>query len=68
MAASISRVTLEHHRLPFGIAETQPRISWRFDGNDVDWENSAYDVDGPKRPIYSIKSFPVGANITRARP
>ncbi|OBR11276.1 Alpha-l-rhamnosidase [Colletotrichum higginsianum IMI 349063] len=150
MAVSISQVTFEHHRLAFGIAESEPRISWRFDGNAVDWEQSAYDVeisrgrdgssnihkfnsstsllvpwpeqalqtaeqatvrarahgkpgqpstpwsdwvtvetglldssdwagavpiaadretevDAPKRPIYFRKSFPVGANVTRAR-
>ncbi|TQN72618.1 hypothetical protein CSHISOI_02835 [Colletotrichum shisoi] len=149
-AVSISQVTFEHLRLTFGIAESEPRISWRFDGNAVDWEQSAYDVeisrgtdgssniqkfnsstslavpwpeqalqtaeqatvrarahgkpsqpstpwsdwvtvetglfdssdwagtvpiaadretevDGPKRPIYFRKSFPGGANVTRAR-
>ncbi|KAI8712119.1 Alpha-L-rhamnosidase [Fusarium sp. LHS14.1] len=44
MAVFISKVTFEHHRDALGIGEPQPRISWRFGGNVVDWEQSAYDV------------------------
>ncbi len=45
MAVSISQVTFEHHRQALGIAETKPRISWRFAGNASEWEQSAYDLE-----------------------
>lgn len=45
MTLSISRLSFEHHRLALGIAETEPRISWRFDGDVSDWEQSAYDIE-----------------------
>lgn len=45
MAVSISRLSFEHHRSALGIAETQPRISWRFAGDAEDWEQSSYDIE-----------------------
>ncbi|KAF2252021.1 glycoside hydrolase family 78 protein [Trematosphaeria pertusa] len=45
MAVSISHLSFEHHLPAFGIAETQPRISWRFEGTAVDWEQTAYDIE-----------------------
>ncbi|KAF2681410.1 glycoside hydrolase family 78 protein [Lentithecium fluviatile CBS 122367] len=45
MAVSISHLSFEHHRQAFGIAETEPRISWRFEGTSVDWEQTAYDLE-----------------------
>lgn len=45
MAVSISQVTFEHHRQALGIAETKPRISWRFAGNASEWEQSAYELE-----------------------
>ncbi|KAL2882035.1 hypothetical protein SGCOL_002293 [Colletotrichum sp. CLE4] len=45
MAVSISQLSFEHHRQALGIAESEPRISWRFSGNAVDWEQSAYDLE-----------------------
>ncbi|KAH7010321.1 bacterial alpha-L-rhamnosidase-domain-containing protein [Ilyonectria destructans] len=45
MAISISQLSFEHHRLALGIAETEPRISWRFDGVVSNWEQSAYNLE-----------------------
>lgn len=45
MALSISQVYFEHHITALGIGESEPRISWRFDGDVVDWEQSAYDLE-----------------------
>ncbi|KXH52311.1 hypothetical protein CSAL01_06052 [Colletotrichum salicis] len=45
MAVSISQLSFEHHRQALGIAESELRISWRFSGNTVDWEQSAYDLE-----------------------
>lgn len=45
MSVSISQLSLEHHRSALGIAETEPRISWRFAGDAADWEQSSYDIE-----------------------
>lgn len=45
MAVSISALSFEHHRQPLGIAEATPRVSWRFEGDAVDWEQSGYDLE-----------------------
>ncbi|KAL2671588.1 hypothetical protein Neosp_014178 [[Neocosmospora] mangrovei] len=45
MALKISRLSFENHRSALGIAETQPRVSWRFGGVVSDWEQSSYDVE-----------------------
>jgi alpha-L-rhamnosidase len=45
----ISTVFFEHHRQAFGIAETKPRITWRFEGTVPDWEQSAYDIEISRR-------------------
>ncbi|KAG8161216.1 hypothetical protein KVR01_009480 [Diaporthe batatas] len=45
MAVSISALSFEHHRQAFGIAETTPRVSWRFEGDAVGWEQSGYDLE-----------------------
>ena len=42
---SISQVSFEHHRTALGIAETKPRISWRFAGDVRDWEQSGYEIE-----------------------
>ncbi|UPL02850.1 hypothetical protein LCI18_013784 [Fusarium solani-melongenae] len=57
MALAISRVSLEHYRSAFGIGETEPRISWRFDGDVVDWEQSSYDVEIARSSGDKPKSF-----------
>src|SRR6478735_5879261 len=60
MAVSISQVTIEHHVAAIGIAEAAPRISWRFEGNATNWEQSAFDIevlraDGPST-VHSANS------------
>ncbi|KAH7385831.1 alpha-L-rhamnosidase A [Pyrenochaeta sp. MPI-SDFR-AT-0127] len=45
MSVSISSLSFEHHRQAIGIAETAPRISWRFEGEATNWEQTAYDVE-----------------------
>lgn len=50
MAVSISQLSFEHHRTAFGIAETEPRISWKFSGAAVDWEQTAYDLEITRGP------------------
>jgi alpha-L-rhamnosidase len=45
MALTISRVSFEHHRTALGITETKPRISWRFEGDVPDWEQSSYEIE-----------------------
>ncbi|KAF2873618.1 bacterial alpha-L-rhamnosidase-domain-containing protein [Massariosphaeria phaeospora] len=50
MSVSISSISFEHYWPAFGIAETEPRISWKFDGPAVDWEQSAYDVEITRGP------------------
>lgn len=44
MAVSISQLAFEHHRTALGIAETKPRISWRFGGDASNWEQTSYDI------------------------
>ncbi|RYO73743.1 hypothetical protein DL766_000581 [Monosporascus sp. MC13-8B] len=61
MAVSITQVAFEHHRQALGIAETKPRISWRFAGNATEWEQSAYDLEimrgqGGRSHTYSLSS------------
>jgi alpha-L-rhamnosidase len=61
MSVSLSRVSFEHHRVALGIGESSPRISWRFDGNATDWEQSAYDLEmyrsADTEPVlYSVNS------------
>lgn len=59
MSVSISSVSFEHHHQAFGIAEASPRISWRFEGAAVDWEQTGYEIeitrDGVPR-IFSANS------------
>ncbi|EXK86552.1 hypothetical protein FOQG_09820 [Fusarium oxysporum f. sp. raphani 54005] len=57
MALSISRVSFEHYSSPLGIAETAPRISWRFDGDAPDWEQSSYDIQVSRSVSDKPKSF-----------
>lgn len=45
MSVSISSVSFEHHRQAFGIGEASPRISWRFEGTAVDWEQTGYEIE-----------------------
>ncbi|ORY63457.1 extracellular glycosyl hydrolase family 78 protein [Pseudomassariella vexata] len=45
MAVSVSHVSFEHHASALGIGETEPRISWRFDGNAPNWTQSGYSIE-----------------------
>lgn len=45
MAVSIGRLSFEHYRVPLGINEPSPRISWRFEGTEADWEQTGYDLE-----------------------
>ncbi|KAI9901078.1 hypothetical protein N3K66_002895 [Trichothecium roseum] len=45
MAVSIAALGFEHHRSALGIAETEPRITWRFAGDAQDWEQTSYDLE-----------------------
>lgn len=59
MSISLAPVTFEHHRPAFGIAETKPRISYRFEGTAVNWTQSGVDIeitqDGTPK-VYNVKS------------
>ncbi|KAB5559706.1 bacterial alpha-L-rhamnosidase-domain-containing protein [Coniochaeta sp. 2T2.1] len=50
MSVSIDRLTFEHHRFPIGIAESKPRISWKFDGDASEWRQSGYDIEVMRGP------------------
>jgi alpha-L-rhamnosidase len=61
MSVSLSQVSFEHHREALGIAESQPRISWRFEGNVVNWEQMSYDLEIERDlngvpSVYSVNS------------
>ena len=45
MSVSIHQLSFEHHYPAFGIAETEPRISWKFSGDAVNWTQTAYDIE-----------------------
>ncbi|KAL4804032.1 bacterial alpha-L-rhamnosidase-domain-containing protein [Aspergillus unguis] len=60
MALSISQVSFEHHRSALGIGESTPRISWRFDGNVSNWEQSSYEVEIQRGN--QAESFPVNSS------
>ena len=44
MSVSIAQLSFEHHRVPFGIGESKPRISWRFGGDASNWTQTSYDL------------------------
>lgn len=61
MSVSLSQISFEHHREALGIAESQPRISWRFEGNVVNWEQRSYDLEIERDPegvprVYNVDS------------
>lgn len=57
MAVSISALSFEHHRQPLGIAEATPRVSWRFEGDAIDWEQSGYDLEITRGPDGAPKLY-----------
>lgn len=62
MSISISKIHFEHHREALGIGESQPRISWRFDGNVVDWQQSAYEIEVVQGQESQSKIYQVFSN------
>lgn len=63
MAVSISSISFEHHYHAFGIAEASPRISWRFEGAAVDWEQTGYEIEITRDGVPRI----FGANSSESR-
>ncbi|KAG9241048.1 bacterial alpha-L-rhamnosidase-domain-containing protein [Calycina marina] len=60
---AISQVSFEHHHQhPLGIEERSPRISWKFEGDVKDWEQSEYEIE-VKRSNRS-GSFPVTSSTS----
>jgi alpha-L-rhamnosidase len=46
MSVSIAGVSFEHHYpIALAIGEPNPRISWRFEGDARNWEQSGYDIE-----------------------
>jgi alpha-L-rhamnosidase len=41
----ISRLSCEHYESPLGIHHIRPRLSWRFEGSEVDWKQASYDLE-----------------------
>ncbi len=39
------KVSFEHHRDALGIGESQPRISWKFEGTTPNWAQVAYELE-----------------------
>lgn len=57
---SISHLSFEHYRSTLGIAETCPRLSWRFSGTIRDWVQRSYEIrierSGGSDETYKIDS------------
>jgi alpha-L-rhamnosidase len=68
MSISISQLSFEHHNPAFGIAETKPRISWKFEGDVIDWEQTAYDVEITRGPDGVPNVFNVNSSDSRLVP
>ncbi len=45
MAPSVDGVRFEHHREPFGIGESRPRVSWRVSTEEPGWSQAAYEIE-----------------------
>lgn len=56
MSVSIAQLSFEHHRVPFGIGESKPRISWRFGGDASNWTQTSYDLQIQKNGAGSAYS------------
>ncbi|MGD0553537.1 MAG: family 78 glycoside hydrolase catalytic domain [Streptosporangiaceae bacterium] len=48
MVASVTEISFEHHREPFGIGEPEPRLSWVVETDEPDWiqRDAEIRVDG----------------------
>ena len=45
MSVRIAQISIEHHESGFGIAKSQPRLSWRFAETDAkNWIQAAYEI------------------------
>jgi alpha-L-rhamnosidase len=44
MSVQISRVQIEQYPVSLGIAESSPRLSWRFTGSTPNWTQKSYDI------------------------
>ncbi|WP_375387038.1 glycoside hydrolase family 78 protein [uncultured Amnibacterium sp.] len=42
---TMTAVTVEHHREPFGIGEARPRLSWTTATEAPDWRQAAYELE-----------------------
>lgn len=53
----ISHLSIEHYRSTLGIAETSPRLSWRFKGEARDWVQDSYEVriERPDQDAETVK-------------
>ncbi|KAH7024462.1 alpha-L-rhamnosidase [Microdochium trichocladiopsis] len=61
MAVSISHISFEHHYPhALGIGETEPRISWRFAGDAVNWTQTSYDMEITRDISHHSHSHPTG--------
>lgn len=45
MSIRIGHVQFEHHREAIGIGESEPRISWRFEGDVRNWTQKSYEIE-----------------------
>lgn len=45
MSVRVRPVTVEHHRLPLGIGESRPRLSWVTDTDEAGWTQRAYELE-----------------------
>lgn len=63
MAVSISQVFFEHHHhggsVALGIGESQPRISWRFEGDYTNWTQGGYTIQVSRDSGSTVELFDV---------
>lgn len=45
----------EHYHNPIGITTASPRLSWRFDGSEKDWKQTAYTITFHRRTVESYR-------------
>ncbi|KAI9166461.1 alfa-L-rhamnosidase [Paramyrothecium foliicola] len=64
MSLSISKLSFEHHLNAFGIAESEPRISWRLQGDVKNWTQSAFDVEIRRDQNITTNRFHVESSVS----
>ena len=74
MPALVHDVSFEHHREPFGIGESAPRISWKVSTERPGWRQRAYEIEirrepetGAGRAIEAAEAAEAGAPWTSGR-